>query len=74
MSRIWLTAVAVLALTSTPAPAGVKIERVQAAHGRLGPERKTPDVYPQEEVLFRYLLTGLEAGPDGLEVLEARSD
>ena len=65
MSRTWLTAVAVSALAATPAPAGVKMERVQAAHGRLGPERKDLDVHPQEEVLFRYLLTGLEADPDG---------
>src|SRR4051794_23696887 len=64
MLRTWLATVALSALAA-PAPARVEIESVQAAHGRLGPERKSPDVYPQEEVLFRYLLTGLEADPDG---------
>jgi hypothetical protein len=65
MRYSWLGAVAVLALGAAPVSAQVAIKNVQAAHGPLGPVRETLDCYPREEVCFRYLLTGLEADPEG---------
>jgi hypothetical protein len=65
MHRLWLAVAAVSALVAPPAFAEVKIEGVQAAYGPLGPERKTLGVQPQEEVVFRYRLTGLKPDANG---------
>jgi hypothetical protein len=64
MHRLWL-AVGTAALVVPPAFAEVRIEGVQAAYGPLGPERKTLAVQPQEEVLFRYRIIGLEPDSNG---------
>jgi len=61
MRRLWL-AILALVISATPASADLEIENVQAALGRLGPERKSTEYYPGDEVYFRYLVTG--AGVD----------
>jgi hypothetical protein len=62
-------AAAVLLLSAAAARAEVKIENIEACYGRFGPVRKTLEFYPDDEVFFRYLVTGIkptaEGGVDG---------
>lgn len=60
-----LAVVVGLLLGTTPARAEVKLESVQAAYGRLGPARPSLDFYPEDEVYYRYLITGVRTNPDG---------
>jgi len=47
------------AVTAT-AHAEFRIERIHPAYGPVGPERKSLEYYPEDEILFRYLLTGVK--------------
>jgi hypothetical protein len=51
-------AILALALWGAPAVGKLEISNVTAAHGKLGPERKSHEYYPNDEVCFRYLVTG----------------
>jgi hypothetical protein len=43
----------------------LKLERIQAAYGKLGPERPSLDFYPGDEVFFRFLITGVRTTAEG---------
>jgi hypothetical protein len=60
-----LLAVALLALSAAPAPAALKIDKIEACYGRLGPVRKSLDFYPYDEVWFRFTVTGAKADDEG---------
>src|SRR5262249_8063982 len=47
------------------AQAGLELRDIQAAYGPLGPERKSLDVYPGDEVLFRFTVNGARLGKNG---------
>src|SRR5262249_48674838 len=49
----------VLALGSSAAQGELRFEKIEAAHGLLGPLRKSLDCYPEDEVLFRFMVAGL---------------
>jgi hypothetical protein len=70
-----LTAIVVLCVAAGETRAdGLKIHDLEAAHGRYGPKRESLDVYPGEEVLFRYEVTGASVDARGriAVVLEER--
>lgn len=68
MSRLWpLAALLVLPL---PALAKLEIQNVQPAHGPLGPARADDDVFPLDEYLVRYQVTGIKPDKDGRADLE----
>ena len=69
MRSLWLVAAA-MAVPGTAAHAKLEIQNVQAAHGPLGPERKALNFYPSDDVLFRYLITGVEVDGEGRAVGE----
>jgi hypothetical protein len=58
-------AVAVLMLSAASAQAKLGIENIQAAYSPLGPERKSLDLYPYDELLFRFTVTGAKADAEG---------
>jgi hypothetical protein len=64
MRRIAL-ALVVLALWAASAQAKLEIQDVEACYGPLGPPRKTLDVYPQDELHFRFVVTGCAADAEG---------
>jgi hypothetical protein len=64
MARTWLVVGTVLLLTM-PAHADLKFENIQLAEGRLGPQRTTLDFFPEEEIVFRYLITGMKLDENG---------
>jgi hypothetical protein len=51
--------------TSLPAWAKLEIVKVEASYGMLGPERKSLEVYPLDELYFRYQVTGVKVDSDG---------
>jgi hypothetical protein len=60
-----MLAVVVLAASALPAAAKMEIINIMAAQGPLGPERKTSEVYPLDEVYFRYQVTGVKVDAEG---------
>ena len=64
MTRVCLSAALVL-IAATQAQAKLEIQNIQAAHGPLGPERKSLDCYPFDEVFFRYVVTGAKVDEAG---------
>jgi hypothetical protein len=62
--RLWLTAT-VLALSAASAPAELEIQHIQAVHGLLGPERQSLEVYPHDEIVFRFHITGVRVDAEG---------
>jgi hypothetical protein len=64
MARFWLAA-AVLILLASSAQAKLGIESIQATYGPLGPERKTLDIYPFDELFFRFTVTGAKPDAEG---------
>jgi hypothetical protein len=60
-----LPAVAGLLLAATPALAELRIDKVEASHGRFGPVRKSLDFYPYDEVVFRFTVAGARVDDDG---------
>ena len=55
----------IFALAGTNAYAKLQITNVQAAYGEVGPERKSLVYYPGDEILFRYLITGVKTNVKG---------
>jgi hypothetical protein len=64
MTRIVFAAL-LLALAASPALAKLEIEKVEACYGRLGPVRKSLDIYPYDEIGFRFNVTGAKADDEG---------
>ena len=62
--RIALTA-QTLALTAHTAHAKLEVRDVQASYGQLGPERKSAEYVPGEEVYLRYTLDGVRTDDEG---------
>jgi hypothetical protein len=60
MVRCLLAASLILAL-SVPAFAELKIVGIKARHGRQGPERKSLDITPGDELIITFNVTGLRA-------------
>lgn len=50
---------------AAPALAKLEIGHLQAAHGPYGPERTTLDIYPHDELLLRFTVTGAKTDKDG---------
>jgi hypothetical protein len=63
MTRL-IFGLAVLAGTTT-VQAELKIDKVRAAYGIVGPERQSLEYYPNDEILFRYLLKGVKTTAKG---------
>jgi len=64
MARSMLAFVVFL-LWATTAHAKLQIANIKAAYGPLGPERQSQVYYPGDEVVFRYLLTGVRSNAKG---------
>jgi hypothetical protein len=65
MMQGWLVAIAGALLGPAPLATELKLEGIQAAYGKLGPERPSLDFYHGDEVFFRYLITGVQRNADG---------
>ena len=63
--RKCILAAVIVVLTAVSARAELSIRSIQAAHGPLGPERKSLDYFPHDEVFFRYAITGIKADAQG---------
>src|SRR5262245_56968747 len=57
--------IAALLLAAAVAQGGLEVRKVQAAYGLFGPERKTLELFPGDEVLFRFTVSGARLGDDG---------
>ena len=68
MSRV--VASIFLLVGCVPAFAKLEIKNVQPAHGLLGPARTSDDVYPLDEYLVRYQVTGVKPDKEGKADLE----
>jgi hypothetical protein len=64
MMRTWLAALAI-ALPAAPAYAKLEISKIQAVYGRLGPVRTSNAYYANDEVSYRYLISGAKADTTG---------
>jgi hypothetical protein len=64
MRRIFLAA-AVLLLAVHAAQAKLEIKDIKAVQGMYGPERKSLDVLPGDEVFFRFTINGVKTDEDG---------
>jgi hypothetical protein len=64
MTRILLSAMALLFLAAF-AQAKLEIQNVQAVYGPVGPERDSLDVYPADEIFFRFTVGGVKADAEG---------
>ena len=62
--RHLIAGVVVLIFSST-SWAKLEITKVESAHGMLGPERKTLDFCPLDELFFRYQVSGVKTDADG---------
>src|SRR5262245_35136589 len=60
-----LSALVTMLVASAPALAKVEITEVQASYGPYGPERPSLDVYPHDEVFFRFHIAGAKTDDDG---------
>jgi hypothetical protein len=60
-----MSSVMVVLATVATAQAKLQIQDIKAAHGLLGPERKSLLIQPYDEVLFRYTLTGVQVDGEG---------
>jgi hypothetical protein len=56
---------AIILLWGATAQAKLEFTKIQAAYGSVGPERESLEYYPSDEILFRYLLTGVNANDKG---------
>jgi hypothetical protein len=55
----------IVVLWGTTAQAKLEIGNIQAAYGVFGPERKSLVYHPNDEILFRWLLTGVKTNAKG---------
>jgi hypothetical protein len=65
MAPTSLIVVGTLLVLALPAHADLKLENIQLAEGRLGPPRTMLKFFPEEEIVFRYLITGLQLDENG---------
>lgn len=61
----WLLGVACVTASSTSAQAELKLGEIQASHGPLGPQRETLDVFPHDELFFRFMISGAKLSDQG---------
>ncbi|MEX2119143.1 MAG: hypothetical protein WD847_06005 [Pirellulales bacterium] len=61
----WLLGVACVTASSTSAQAELKLGEIQASHGPLGPQRETLDVFPHDELFFRFMISGAKVSDQG---------
>jgi hypothetical protein len=54
-----------IVLGGTSAYAKLEIGNIQAAYGEVGPARSSLVYYPGDEILFRYMLTGVQTNDKG---------
>jgi len=54
-----------IVLAGATAHAKLEIGNIHAAYGEVGPERKSLVYYPGDEILFRYMLTGVKTNDKG---------
>lgn len=64
MRRIVLAA-AVLLIAVHAAQAKLEITDIKAVHGMYGPERKSLDVLPGDEIFFRFIVNGVKSDEEG---------
>ncbi len=64
MIRTFLAIIALLGIVSTTS-AGIKFRNITACYGVNGPVRESLEAYPGDEIVFRYVIDGLQAGADG---------
>jgi hypothetical protein len=64
MTRIGFAMAAVL-LGASAVQARLEIGSIQAVYGALGPERKSLDVHPNDEIVFRFTVSGARVDADG---------
>jgi hypothetical protein len=69
--KTYILATLAVAIWTAIVEAKLEIVKVEAAHGQLGPERKTSDVYPLDEIVFRYQVTGAKTDASGKTDAEA---
>jgi hypothetical protein len=55
----------VLLLATAGAQAKLEIQNIKGAYGPLGPERKSLEVQPFDDVLFRFTVSGLKCDDEG---------
>jgi hypothetical protein len=69
-----MRAFVVLVFLALPSVAQAKLEirDVQAAHGQLGPERKSNEYIAGDQVFFRFTIAGVRTDPDGRMRCEMR--
>lgn len=60
----WLT-LFVLLLANVPAAGQLQIQNIEAAHGPVGPARTTLDCFPGDEIVFRFVITGVKTDEEG---------
>jgi hypothetical protein len=65
MARTSLIVVGTLLVLALPVHADLKLENIQLVEGRLGPPRARLDFFPEEEIVFRYLITGMQLDEQG---------
>jgi hypothetical protein len=68
-----LASLLVCFVVAAPASAKLEIVNVEAAHGYLGPERKVLEIYPQDELLVRYRVTGVQVDAAGKTDVESET-
>ena len=71
MARL-LIVIALVTGLAAPAAAELKVQDVKARHGPHGPERATLDVFPGDELVLTYTLTGMQTDTDGKVDCELR--
>src|SRR5262249_8299533 len=64
MARIWGAAILLL-LGAGPVQADLTLRNIHSSHGVPGPERKSADYYPADEVFYRYTIPGLKTDAQG---------
>lgn len=70
MSR-WSFALAIgLIVVSSSVQAELQLTNIEAVHGEYGPLREELSIYPQEELLFRFLVEGVSVDEQGRSDLE----
>jgi hypothetical protein len=60
-----LLAAAVLFCTTALSPAKIQIENIQACYGPFGPERKSMELFPFDNLFVRFTVTGLKTDSTG---------
>lgn len=62
--------IAIILLSNGQASAKLEIMNIETSHGVFGPVRKSLEIYPLDEVCFRYHVTGVKIGAENKADLE----